>query len=478
MTDEAQLRRRRGRHRAPGTDVPGQARESRAVLRCLRRLQRHPLERASGQVRGLPDVIAHGMFTMAEAGRVVTDWAGDPGAVVEYGVRFSAPVAGARRRHGHGARSEGRCRGEARRQPGRGRPRRTCRRQQGAGKGTCSRAARVSDLAEPPGDVVELAEQRAQARADRDFGAADRLRDEIAALGWVVADAAGGTFTLAEKPPYDVLASVRELPDNSSVADTHRATVSLVVDGWPDDVRTCIEALLAHTDADVVVQVLDLGNVDGAGDAVHEFAGPRLHEWHVMGGAGWSDARSALLKADTARIHVWCDLSTVFTGDALTPLLEAIESDEQVVAAGWRGVNVDVDDQWRSFVDAGPGRRRCAARLSVRHPPRRRRWPPAGRIRKRGSIATPTWSSPSCCGRRCPALGWSCRRRTAVPAGPPPRLPRQRPRVPRQGERAGPTSASCSDSAVAPTCSLPVDRRSVDQQWGLTGSESSLTMAG
>jgi len=41
---------------------------------------------------GLPDVIAHGMFTMAEAGRVVTDWAGDPGAVLEYGVRFSAPV--------------------------------------------------------------------------------------------------------------------------------------------------------------------------------------------------------------------------------------------------------------------------------------------------------------------------------------------------------------------------------------------------
>lgn len=41
---------------------------------------------------GLPDVIAHGMFTMAEAGRVVTDWLGDPGAVVEYGVRFSAPV--------------------------------------------------------------------------------------------------------------------------------------------------------------------------------------------------------------------------------------------------------------------------------------------------------------------------------------------------------------------------------------------------
>src|SRR6266516_2437231 len=41
---------------------------------------------------GLPDVIAHGMFTMAQAGRYVTDWAGDAGAMVEFGVRFSAPV--------------------------------------------------------------------------------------------------------------------------------------------------------------------------------------------------------------------------------------------------------------------------------------------------------------------------------------------------------------------------------------------------
>ena len=41
---------------------------------------------------GLPNVIAHGMLTMALGGRVVTDWVGDPGAVVEYGVRFTRPV--------------------------------------------------------------------------------------------------------------------------------------------------------------------------------------------------------------------------------------------------------------------------------------------------------------------------------------------------------------------------------------------------
>jgi len=41
---------------------------------------------------GLPGVIAHGMLTMAQAIRVVTDWAGDPGAVVDYKVRFTRPV--------------------------------------------------------------------------------------------------------------------------------------------------------------------------------------------------------------------------------------------------------------------------------------------------------------------------------------------------------------------------------------------------
>lgn len=51
----------------------------------------HWNERVATSV-GLPNVIAHGMFTMAEAVRVVTDWAGDPGAVVEYGVRFTRPV--------------------------------------------------------------------------------------------------------------------------------------------------------------------------------------------------------------------------------------------------------------------------------------------------------------------------------------------------------------------------------------------------
>ena len=51
----------------------------------------HWSERHATQV-GLPGVIAHGMYTMALAGRAVTTWAGAPDAVVEFSVRFSRPV--------------------------------------------------------------------------------------------------------------------------------------------------------------------------------------------------------------------------------------------------------------------------------------------------------------------------------------------------------------------------------------------------
>ena len=57
-------------------------------------LDRNPIhwdERFATSV-GLPDVIAHGMFTMGAAVNAVSDWVGDAGRVVDYGVRFTKPV--------------------------------------------------------------------------------------------------------------------------------------------------------------------------------------------------------------------------------------------------------------------------------------------------------------------------------------------------------------------------------------------------
>jgi GT2 family glycosyltransferase len=88
---------------------------------------------------------------------------------------------------------------------------------------------------------------------------------------------------------------------------------------------------------------------------VHELAQAhprRVEELHVERAAGWSEARQAVLRADTAAVHVLLDPSTVLEGDALTPVLACFD-DLTVAGAGWRGV--DVEDGWTSFADSGPG---------------------------------------------------------------------------------------------------------------------------
>jgi cysteinyl-tRNA synthetase len=50
----------------------------------------------------------------------------------------------------------------------------------------------LAPMAQAPAHVRELAEQRVKAREERDFAAADRLRDELATLGWEVRDVPGG----------------------------------------------------------------------------------------------------------------------------------------------------------------------------------------------------------------------------------------------------------------------------------------------
>ena len=233
----------------------------------------------------------------------------------------------------------------------------------------------MSDTApgQAPAGVRELADRRAAARQARDFAAADALRDQIRDLGWVVADATGG-YSLSPAAPavgtadrgtaggpadrgYRVLAGPQAMPaaGPAGPGSGRLATVGLLAEGWPDDLRECTAALLAHLPGGVVISVLDVGNADGAGDLLHQLAvaNPgRVEEWHVAAGAGWGAARNGLLRADPAPVHVLMETSTIVTGDAISPLLAALTADG-VVAAGWRGADPDPDLQ--GFHDAGPG---------------------------------------------------------------------------------------------------------------------------
>jgi acyl dehydratase len=46
----------------------------------------------AAEAAGLPGVIAHGMLTMGIAVQLLVDWLGDPGAILDYEVRFTRPV--------------------------------------------------------------------------------------------------------------------------------------------------------------------------------------------------------------------------------------------------------------------------------------------------------------------------------------------------------------------------------------------------
>lgn len=209
-----------------------------------------------------------------------------------------------------------------------------------------------------PAEVLGLAEQRAAARAAKDWSASDALRDQIAGLGWVVTDGPDG-YRLAPRQPYDVAPGLADLRVPVGIP-AGSCGIALLVDGWPDDVRACVAALLAHAPADAAIWLLDLGDVDGAGGVVHELAAAHpgriveLHCAQTLDQAGWGKATARLIELEQAPVHVLMDPSSVLTGDAISPLLRALD-EPGVVGAGWQGVDVDVADAWRSFIAAPPG---------------------------------------------------------------------------------------------------------------------------
>lgn len=205
-----------------------------------------------------------------------------------------------------------------------------------------------------PSEVQALAEQRLAARAAKDWALSDQLRAEIAHAGWLIADSADG-YTLTPKPPFTQFMTLAAVPESEAPLDSEIVSIDLIVDGWPADVTTCVEALCAHMPDDARISIVELGNVDGVGELVEKLAAAdnRISVIHVEQSllqCGWAAVVSKMLRINNASVHVIMDISTVLSGDAISPLVKALG--DGIVAAGWRGVNVNVADEWRSFVDA------------------------------------------------------------------------------------------------------------------------------
>jgi hypothetical protein len=196
-----------------------------------------------------------------------------------------------------------------------------------------------------PDSVHELAIARQAARAEKNFALSDQLRDEIAAQGYEVVDVPGG-YELRPKKRFPVYESTRDIrPINSGKFEI---TAAIIVDGFHEDAITCIRSIKTHSQCAIAVLV-----IGEPGDLMNELDA-RTSLVQVNENFGWGENANALLRNITSEYVIILDPSTTFTGDAVTPVLEELKK-RDFVAVGWRGGLVNLEDDWRSTDDKGPG---------------------------------------------------------------------------------------------------------------------------
>jgi len=188
-------------------------------------------------------------------------------------------------------------------------------------------------MAEAPHDVRELAAQRAARRAEKDFAAADALRDQIADAGWSVTDDPEG-WRLEPIAPDVATGPVAPHAVGSTVDEPASADASIhwVVEGWPQDVRRAIDSFRANAgDRDIHFVVADV-----AGEPADTW-GDDVEVVQLEPGTGWGAARNAGLKRSRGRVVLVMDGSIEATGDVLGPL-EAALADPTIGVCGPFGI--------------------------------------------------------------------------------------------------------------------------------------------
>jgi len=195
-----------------------------------------------------------------------------------------------------------------------------------------------------PDSIRQLAQERLDARAARDFAKADALRQEILQAGFEVLDVADG-FDFRIKEPYITYPFPRDI---RSIDTSEGVSVAMIIDGFTDDAVETVKSIKSHAKCGIVL--LCIGDAGKLVDEMDE------HTYLIAlnDGASWGEAANALLNKINSKYVILMDPSTRFTGDAITPVLAELEKGEYA-AVGWRGGLINIDDEWRSVDDKGNG---------------------------------------------------------------------------------------------------------------------------
>jgi len=209
-----------------------------------------------------------------------------------------------------------------------------------------------------PDEVLAAAHERSRARAARDWAEADRLRDEIEAAGWKVADR-GIDFALTPAAPADVVegervryGSSQGVPSRLDEPATGIATVVLIATDWPEDLARALQALVAGSPPGTsVVIVADAPSADQAEalDALEARDGLEII-W-TSERLGFAAALNIGLRRSTGPVAILLDTSVQPTADIVTQLARALDDPTVAVVGGWGIVSADL----RKFEDAPAG---------------------------------------------------------------------------------------------------------------------------
>ncbi|MCX6438149.1 MAG: hypothetical protein NTZ06_05850 [Actinobacteria bacterium] len=195
-----------------------------------------------------------------------------------------------------------------------------------------------------PDSIRQLAQERLDARAARDFAKADALRQEILQAGYEVLDVADG-FDFRVKAPYMTYLFPRDI---RSIDTSDDVSVAMIIDGFTDDAVETVKSIKKYSSCGIVLLCIgDAGNlVEEMDDHTYLIA--------LNPGASWGEATNALLNKINSKYLILMDPSTRFTGDAIAPVIAELEKGEYA-AVGWRGGLINIDDEWRSVDDKGDG---------------------------------------------------------------------------------------------------------------------------
>jgi hypothetical protein len=199
-----------------------------------------------------------------------------------------------------------------------------------------------------PDEILDLAHARKQAREDRDWAEADRLRGEIEAAGWKVVDR-GTDFALAPAHPPDVAEAGRvrygrsaSVPSRLEEPVTGLATVVIVADEPASDAERALRALRQYSPPGVsLVAASALPDLD-AGEAEVVWTTEPLGQGGML---------NAAIRRASGPIVVVLDPSVEPTGDVISPLVGALEDPTVAVAGGWGVTSRDL----RQFQEAPHG---------------------------------------------------------------------------------------------------------------------------